>query len=80
MAKNANLVLVLCLVCTFCASFAALFCSLKFSSRNAFLLNLAFNLTSAANVNLEMIYQARVICGAEAVVDIYDANAVCAAV
>ena len=38
------------------------------------------NLPCAAGVNLEMIYQARVIRGAEAVVDIYDADAVCAAV
>ena len=84
MAKNASLVRVLCLVCVFCmrfaASFSPVFCSFKFFSRNAFLLNLTVKFASRAGVNSQMIYQARVIRGAESVVDIYDAHAVCAAV
>ena len=47
-AKNASLVRALCLVCSFCMRFAALFCSLKFSSSNAFLLNLAVKFASQA--------------------------------
>ena len=82
-AKNASLVCALCLVCGFCASFFAsfgpVFCSFKFFSRNAFLLNLAVKF-DPRGVNLEMIYQARVIRGAESVVDIYDTYAICAAI
>ena len=62
------------------APFGLAFCSFKFSSRNAFLLNLAVKFDPRGGVNLEMIYQARVIRGAESVVDIYDAHAVCAAI
>ena len=68
-AKNASLVRKLFLFAK------ASFFQLKFASP----LNLA-HFCRIASIKLQMIYQARVICSAVSVVDIYDTYAICTAI